>query len=120
MTDADDPEAYLLPFERVDLETLEANNYDRLKEEILSRSGLNPLAGAQWFSTWKYQAGQAPRVQLYHLRWLGKNWLMPKVNSVDETKMDSCMVSSKPQHPTTHLHPWGYQAQPDSLHPTQH
>uniref|UniRef100_A0A8K9VAC3 SCAN box domain-containing protein n=1 Tax=Oncorhynchus mykiss TaxID=8022 RepID=A0A8K9VAC3_ONCMY len=39
---------------------------------------------AQWFSTWKYQAGQAPRVQSYHLRWLGKNWLKPQVNSVDE------------------------------------
>lgn len=55
-----------------------------LKEEILSRSGLNPFASAQWFSTWKYHAGQARWVQLYRLRWLGKNCPKPQVNSVDE------------------------------------
>uniref|UniRef100_A0A8C8K3K5 SCAN box domain-containing protein n=1 Tax=Oncorhynchus tshawytscha TaxID=74940 RepID=A0A8C8K3K5_ONCTS len=90
MTDDDDPEAYLSPFERV----AERGLWDRMtwsallapisQEKSNNRSGLNPFPSAQWFSTWKYQAGQAPRVQSYHLSWLGKNWLKPQVNSVDE------------------------------------
>ena len=109
MGPTDDPEAYLHAFENTatrekwpkdqwvgilapflsgesqkafqDLDSTTANDYDVLKEEILSRIGLTKFGMAQRFHNWGFRNDQPPRAQMHELIRITKKWLDPSKTS---------------------------------------
>ncbi|XP_038819197.1 ephrin type-B receptor 1-B-like [Salvelinus namaycush] len=112
MTAQDDVEAYLTTFERtaerekwpkeewagllapylagdaqkayLDLELKDAQDYDKLKGEILTRLGVTDTVRAHRFHQWSYRSGQPPRTQMFDLIHLARKWLRPETRSSAE------------------------------------
>uniref|UniRef100_A0A673YKV4 CCHC-type domain-containing protein n=1 Tax=Salmo trutta TaxID=8032 RepID=A0A673YKV4_SALTR len=112
MTAQDDVEAYLTTFERTaerekwpkeewagllapylagdaqkayfDLELKDAQDYDKLKGEILTRLGVTDTVRAHRFHQWSYRPGQPPRTQMFDLIHLARKWLRPETRSSAE------------------------------------
>ncbi|XP_073728094.1 uncharacterized protein [Misgurnus anguillicaudatus] len=59
----------------LDLDPTWANNYDSLKKEMLSRSGLTEFGRAQRYHAWCFKKEQPPRTQMHELMRLAKKWL---------------------------------------------
>uniref|UniRef100_A0A667XFM0 CCHC-type domain-containing protein n=1 Tax=Myripristis murdjan TaxID=586833 RepID=A0A667XFM0_9TELE len=64
-----------------DLEADIAQDYDILKDEILSRHGLTKFSMAQRYHNWSFQNGQTPRSQMHELIRVTKKWLEPDKKS---------------------------------------
>uniref|UniRef100_A0AAZ3NNN7 DENN/MADD domain containing 4A n=1 Tax=Oncorhynchus tshawytscha TaxID=74940 RepID=A0AAZ3NNN7_ONCTS len=112
MTAQDDVEAYLTTFERTaerekwpkeewagllapylagdtqkayfDLELKDAQDYDKLKGEILTRLGVTDTVRAHRFHQWSYRPGQPPRTQMFDLIHLARKWLRSETRSSAE------------------------------------
>ena len=64
-----------------DVEMSVGQDYDKLKEEILSRQGLTKFSLAQRFHEWTFQTGATPRAQMHELTRVANRWLDPGKNS---------------------------------------
>ncbi|XP_073727643.1 uncharacterized protein [Misgurnus anguillicaudatus] len=75
----------------LDLDPTWANNYDSLKKEMLSRSGLTEFGRAQRYHAWCFKKEQPPRTQMHELMRLAKKWLEPGRHSATEV-VDSLVM----------------------------
>ena len=64
-----------------DVESSIWQDYDKLKEEILSRQGLTKFSLAQRFQEWTFQPGATTRSQMHELIRVTNRWLDPGKNS---------------------------------------
>ena len=64
-----------------DVEASVGQDYDKLKEELLSRQGLTKFSLAQRFHEWTFQTGATPRSQMHELTQVTNRWLDPGKNS---------------------------------------
>ncbi len=54
----------------------QADSYNELRKEILTRVGLSPIAAAQLFRTWEYNGRLPARAQAAELTRLAQHWLL--------------------------------------------